>query len=36
MRRGDGAHDHGAATAQLIAAGHPSRIRRLVLTNAEA
>jgi pimeloyl-ACP methyl ester carboxylesterase len=30
------AHDHGAATAQLIAAGHPSRIRRLVLTNAEA
>jgi len=30
------AHDHGAATAQLIAAGHPERIRRLVLTNAEA
>jgi len=30
------AHDHGAATAQLIAAGHPSRIRRLVITNAEA
>ena len=30
------AHDHGAATAQLIAAGHPDRIRRLVLTNAEA
>jgi pimeloyl-ACP methyl ester carboxylesterase len=30
------AHDHGAATAQLIAAGHPARIRRLVLTNAEA
>jgi pimeloyl-ACP methyl ester carboxylesterase len=30
------AHDHGAATAQLIAAGHPQRIRRLVLTNAEA
>ena len=30
------AHDHGAATAQLIAAHHPDRIRRLVLTNAEA
>jgi pimeloyl-ACP methyl ester carboxylesterase len=30
------AHDRGAATAQLIAAGDPSRIRRLVLTNAEA
>lgn len=30
------AHDHGAATAQLIAAGHPDRIGRLVLTNAEA
>jgi pimeloyl-ACP methyl ester carboxylesterase len=30
------AHDHGAATAQLIAANHPDRIRRLVLTNAEA
>jgi pimeloyl-ACP methyl ester carboxylesterase len=30
------AHDHGAATAQLIAADQPSRIRRLVLTNAEA
>jgi len=30
------AHDHGAATAQLIAAEHPDRIRRLVLTNAEA
>ncbi len=30
------AHDHGAAAAQLIAAGHPSRIRRLILTNAEA
>jgi pimeloyl-ACP methyl ester carboxylesterase len=30
------AHDHGAATAQLIAASHPQRIRRLVLTNAEA
>jgi pimeloyl-ACP methyl ester carboxylesterase len=30
------AHDHGAATAQLIAASHPQRISRLVLTNAEA
>ena len=30
------AHDHGAATAQLIATGHPSRIRQLVITNAEA
>jgi pimeloyl-ACP methyl ester carboxylesterase len=30
------AHDHGAATAQLIAAHHPARIRRLVITNAEA
>jgi pimeloyl-ACP methyl ester carboxylesterase len=30
------AHDHGAATAQLIAAEHPARIRRLVITNAEA
>jgi pimeloyl-ACP methyl ester carboxylesterase len=30
------AHDHGAATAQLLAARHPARIRRLVLTNAEA
>jgi pimeloyl-ACP methyl ester carboxylesterase len=29
-------HDHGAAVAQLIAALHPQRIRRLVLTNAEA
>jgi pimeloyl-ACP methyl ester carboxylesterase len=29
-------HDHGAAVAQLIAASHPDRIRRLVLTNAEA
>jgi pimeloyl-ACP methyl ester carboxylesterase len=29
-------HDHGAAVAQLIAAGAPQRIRRLVLTNAEA
>jgi pimeloyl-ACP methyl ester carboxylesterase len=30
------AHDHGAATAQLLAAGHPARIRRLVITDAEA
>lgn len=30
------AHDHGAATAQLIAAYHPSRIGQLVITNAEA
>jgi pimeloyl-ACP methyl ester carboxylesterase len=30
------AHDHGAAAAQLIAAEHPDRNRRLVLTNAEA
>jgi pimeloyl-ACP methyl ester carboxylesterase len=30
------AHDHGAATAQLIAAEQPRRIGRLVLTNAEA
>lgn len=29
-------HDHGAAVAQLIAAGAPQRIGRLVLTNAEA
>jgi pimeloyl-ACP methyl ester carboxylesterase len=29
-------HDHGAATAQILAAEHPQRIRRLVLTNAEA
>ena len=29
-------HDHGAATAQLIAAYHPARIGRLVLTDAEA
>lgn len=29
-------HDHGAATAQLIAGEHPSRIHSLVLTNAEA
>jgi pimeloyl-ACP methyl ester carboxylesterase len=30
------AHDHGAATAQLIAARHPERIGRLVITDAEA
>src|SRR5262249_46785317 len=30
------AHDHGGAVAQLIAAGHPERIGRLVLTNCEA
>jgi len=30
------AHDHGGAVAQLIAAEHPQRIRRLVLTNSEA
>lgn len=30
------AHDHGAATAQLIAAEQPRRIGRLVLANAEA
>jgi pimeloyl-ACP methyl ester carboxylesterase len=30
------AHDHGAATAQLIAAHHPARVHRLVITNAEA
>jgi pimeloyl-ACP methyl ester carboxylesterase len=29
-------HDHGAAVAQLLAAHHPYRIRRLVITNAEA
>ncbi len=29
-------HDHGAAIAQLLAACHPERITRLVLTNAEA
>jgi pimeloyl-ACP methyl ester carboxylesterase len=29
-------HDHGAAVAQLIAARHPQRIRRLVIANAEA
>jgi pimeloyl-ACP methyl ester carboxylesterase len=30
------AHDHGAAIAQLLAAEHPQRIQRLVITNAEA
>ena len=30
------AHDHGGAVAQLIAAEHPERIDRLVLSNAEA
>lgn len=29
-------HDHGAATAQLIAARHPERITALVLADAEA
>jgi pimeloyl-ACP methyl ester carboxylesterase len=29
-------HDHGGATAQLLAAEHPERIGRLVLMNAEA
>ncbi len=29
-------HDHGGALAQLIAAEHPQRIDRLVITNAEA
>src|SRR5919201_4012476 len=29
-------HDHGAAIAQLLAAHHPPRTRRLVITNAEA
>ncbi|MGH9031129.1 MAG: alpha/beta fold hydrolase [Acidimicrobiia bacterium] len=29
-------HDHGGAIAQLLAAGHPRRIDRLVLCNAEA
>jgi pimeloyl-ACP methyl ester carboxylesterase len=28
-------HDHGGAIAQLIAAEHPGRIERLVLTNCE-
>ncbi len=30
------AHDHGGAVAQLIAAEHPQRIDRLVLSNVEA
>jgi pimeloyl-ACP methyl ester carboxylesterase len=30
------AHDHGGAVAQIIAADHPERIGRLVLTNSEA
>ncbi|HLV97531.1 MAG TPA: alpha/beta hydrolase [Ktedonobacterales bacterium] len=29
-------HDHGGAVAQLLAAHHPERIKRLVLSNAEA
>jgi pimeloyl-ACP methyl ester carboxylesterase len=29
-------HDHGGAIAQLLAAGHPDRIDRLVLCNTEA
>lgn len=29
-------HDHGGALAQLLAAEHPERIRRLVISNAEA
>jgi pimeloyl-ACP methyl ester carboxylesterase len=29
-------HDHGGAIAQLVAADHPERIDRLVLSNAEA
>jgi pimeloyl-ACP methyl ester carboxylesterase len=29
-------HDHGAALGQLLAARHPQRIDRLVITNAEA
>jgi pimeloyl-ACP methyl ester carboxylesterase len=30
------AHDHGGAVAQLLAAAHPDRIDRLVLSNVEA
>jgi pimeloyl-ACP methyl ester carboxylesterase len=29
-------HDHGGAVAQLLAADHPQRVERLVLSNAEA
>ena len=29
-------HDHGGAVAQLLAAEHPGRVNRLVLSNAEA
>jgi len=29
-------HDHGGAVAQLLAAEHPERIHRLVISNAEA
>jgi 2-hydroxymuconate-semialdehyde hydrolase len=29
-------HDHGGAVAQLLAARHPERVERLVLSNAEA
>lgn len=29
-------HDHGGAVAQLLAADHPERLDRLVLSNAEA
>jgi pimeloyl-ACP methyl ester carboxylesterase len=29
-------HDHGGAIAQLLAVGHPHRVRALVLANAEA
>src|SRR5262245_3981108 len=29
-------HDHGGAVAQLLAAAHPDRVDRLILSNAEA
>jgi pimeloyl-ACP methyl ester carboxylesterase len=29
-------HDHGGAVAQLVAAEHPDRVERLVISNAEA
>ena len=29
-------HDHGGAVAQLLAAEHPERVERLILSNAEA